>query len=93
MKALLSSRGAQIRDARTRSAPRAGDRPAGCNRQDIPARDPLAVVTAELDAFLSAVATRRPQGPGLIEGGVAPLAILDAARRSAHEGRVVEIEA
>lgn len=59
---------------------------------DVPARDPLAVVTAELSAFLRAVATRAPQGPDLVEGGVAPLAILDAARRSAHEGRVVEIE-
>lgn len=59
---------------------------------EIPARDPLAVVTAQLEAFLRAVATRAPQGPDLVEGGVAPLAILDAARRSAHEGRVVEIE-
>jgi predicted dehydrogenase len=57
----------------------------------VPALDPLGVVTAELAAFLRAVATRVPQGPGLVEGGVAPLAILDAARRSAHEGRVVEI--
>jgi predicted dehydrogenase len=54
-----------------------------------PALDPLGVVTAQLAAFLRAVATRVPQGPGLVEGGVAPLAILDAARRSAHERRVV----
>lgn len=59
---------------------------------EVPARDPVSVVAAELEAFLRAVATRQPQGPGLIEGGVAPLAILDAARRSAHEGRVVEVE-
>jgi predicted dehydrogenase len=58
---------------------------------DVPALDPLGVVTAELDAFLRAVATRAPQGPGLVEGGVAPLAILDAARRSAQEGRVVAV--
>ncbi|WP_270938674.1 hypothetical protein, partial [Falsiroseomonas oryzae] len=56
-----------------------------------PALDPLGVVTAQLEAFLHAVATRAPQGPGLVEGGVAPLAILDAARRSAHEGRAVEV--
>jgi predicted dehydrogenase len=56
---------------------------------EIPALDPLGVVTAQLRAFLRAVATREPQGPGLREGGVAPLAILDAARRSAHEGRAV----
>ncbi len=59
---------------------------------DAPARGPVEVVTAELDAFLRAVKTRTPQGPDLVEGGVAPLAILDAAQRSAHEGRVVEIE-
>jgi predicted dehydrogenase len=58
---------------------------------DIPPRDPLGVVTAELDAFLAAIRDRQPRGPDLKEGGVAPLAILDAARRSAHEGRVVEI--
>jgi len=56
-----------------------------------PALDPIGVVTAQLEAFLRAVATRVPQGPGLREGGVAPLAILDAARRSAHEGRVVAL--
>lgn len=60
---------------------------------DVPARGPLEVVTAELESFLRAIATRVPQGPDLVEGGVAPLAILDAAWRSAHEGRVVEIEA
>jgi predicted dehydrogenase len=58
---------------------------------EAPALDPIGVVTAELDAFLRAVATRVPQGPGLVEGGVAPLAILDAARRSAQEGRVVAV--
>ncbi|WP_170984772.1 Gfo/Idh/MocA family protein [Roseomonas sp. AR75] len=58
---------------------------------DAPALDPVGVVTAQLDAFLTAVRTRAPQGPGLQEGGVAPLVILDAARRSAQEGRVVAI--
>ena len=58
---------------------------------DAPALDPLGVVTAQLDAFLTAIRTRVPQGPGLVEGGVAPLSILDAARRSAHEGRVVTL--
>jgi predicted dehydrogenase len=58
---------------------------------DVPALDPLGVVTAQLEAFLRGVTTRVPQGPGLVEGGVAPLAVLDAARRSAHEGRVVAV--
>lgn len=57
----------------------------------IPAADPVEVVAEELRAFLAAIATRAPQGPDLIEGGVRPLAILDAARRSAQEGRVVEV--
>lgn len=58
-----------------------------------PALDPVGVVAAQLSAFLRAVETRLPQGPDLHEGGVRPLRILDAARRSAHEGRVVEVEA
>lgn len=58
-----------------------------------PALDTVGVVAAELAAFLRAVETRIPQGPDLREGGVLPLRILDAARRSAHEGRVVGIEA
>jgi len=57
-----------------------------------PALDPVGVVAAQLAAFLQAVATRVKQGPDLQEGGVLPLRILDAARRSAHEGRVVEVE-
>jgi hypothetical protein len=51
------------------------------------------VVAAQLSAFLRAVETRVPQGPDLHEGGVLPLRILDAARRSAHGERVVGIEA
>jgi predicted dehydrogenase len=58
-----------------------------------PALDPVGVVAAQLSAFLKAVRTRIPRGPDLQEGGVRPLAILDAARRSAHEGRVVEVTA
>lgn len=55
------------------------------------ALDPIGVVAAQLAAFLHAIATRIPQGPDLHEGGVLPLRILDAARRSAHEGRVMEV--
>ena len=55
------------------------------------ALDPIGVVTAQLAAFLHAIATRIPQGPDLHEGGVLPLRILDAARASAHEGRVMEV--
>jgi predicted dehydrogenase len=58
-----------------------------------PALDPVSVVAAQLSAFLRAMETRTPEGPDLHEGGVLPLRILDAARRSAHEGRVVEIRA
>jgi predicted dehydrogenase len=57
-----------------------------------PALDPIGVVAAQLAAFLRAVETRVAQGPDLHEGGVLPLRILDAARRSAHEDRVVEVE-
>ncbi|WP_439597494.1 Gfo/Idh/MocA family protein [Falsiroseomonas sp.] len=54
------------------------------------ALDPVGVVAAQLAAFLQAVATRVKRGPDLYEGGVLPLRILDAARRSAHEMRVQE---
>jgi predicted dehydrogenase len=57
----------------------------------VPAADPVEVVAAQLSAFLDAVATRRPAWPGLREGGVAPARLLDAARRSAQERRLVEI--
>jgi len=59
---------------------------------DIPTADPVAVVTAELAAFLDAVQTRRPPKAGLATGALAPARILDAARRSAVEGRVVALE-
>jgi len=55
------------------------------------ALDPVGVVAAQLTAFLHAVRTREAQGPDLHEGGVLPLRILDAARRSAHEMRVEEL--
>jgi predicted dehydrogenase len=57
-----------------------------------PALDPVGVVVAQLAAFLRAVERRVPQGPDLHEGGVLPLRLLDAARRSAHEDRVVAVE-
>ena len=55
------------------------------------ALEPVGVVAEQLSAFLRAVVTRVPQGPDLHEGGVLPLRILDAARRSAHEGQVMEV--
>lgn len=58
----------------------------------IPAADPVEVVAAELAAFVEAVRTRRPPEAGLRSGAVAPARILDAARRSAQEGRVVALE-
>lgn len=58
----------------------------------IPAADPVEVVTAELAAFIEAVATRRPPEADLHVGAVAPARILDAARLSAREGRVVDLE-
>lgn len=58
---------------------------------DAPALGPVDVVAAELHAFLRAIERREPMGPDLWEGGVLPLRILDAARRSAHEGQVVEV--
>ena len=57
----------------------------------IPAADPVQVVAAELRGFLDAIAGRGDAGPGLWEGGVLPLRLLDAARRSAQLGQVVEI--
>ncbi|MGX9961924.1 Gfo/Idh/MocA family oxidoreductase [Roseomonas sp. F4] len=56
------------------------------------ALDTVGVVAAQLEAFVCAVTTRISQGPDLHEGGVLPLRILDAARRSAHEMRLVEMD-
>lgn len=58
----------------------------------IAAADPVAVVAAELAAFIEAVRTRRAPEADLRAGAVAPALILDAARRSALEGRVVALE-
>lgn len=58
----------------------------------IPAADPVDVVAAELAAFVEAVRTRRPPEADLASGAVAPARILDAARRSAQEGRMVALE-
>jgi predicted dehydrogenase len=54
-----------------------------------PAADPVQVVAAELRAWLDCVATRRAPEADLRSGAVAPARILDAARRSALEGRMV----
>jgi predicted dehydrogenase len=56
-----------------------------------PAADPVEVVAGELAAFLDAVSTRRAPAAGLQSGALAPARILDAARRSAQEGRVVPL--
>jgi len=53
--------------------------------------DPVQVVTAELAAFLDAVATRRVPDAALAEAVLAQR-IIDAARRSAAEARVVALE-
>ncbi len=58
----------------------------------IPAADPVEVVAAELAAFIEAVRTRRAPEAGLRSGAVAPARILDAARLSAAERRVVALE-
>jgi predicted dehydrogenase len=58
-----------------------------------PAADPVAVVTAELAAFLDCVATRRAPEADLLSGAVLPARLLDAARRSAASGQAVEIPA
>lgn len=58
----------------------------------VPAADPVEVVAAELAAFVAAVRTRRAPEADLVSGAVAPARILDAARRSAQEGRMVAVE-
>lgn len=58
----------------------------------IAAADPVEVVAAELAAFIDAVRSRRAPEAGLREGAVAPARILDAARLSAAQGRVVALE-
>lgn len=58
----------------------------------IPAADPVEVVAAELAAFIEAVRMRGEAAAGLRSGAVAPGRILDAARRSAQESRVVALE-
>ena len=57
----------------------------------IPAADPVQVVAAELAAFIDAVRTRRAPGASLRDGALAPARILDAARLSAAQGRVVSL--
>lgn len=57
----------------------------------IPAADPVQVVAAELAAFLDAIRTRRTPHASLRDGALAPARILDAARASAAQGRVVSL--
>ena len=56
-----------------------------------PAADPVQVVAAELAAFIDAVRTRRAPEASLRDGVLAPARILDAARLSAAQGRVVSL--
>jgi predicted dehydrogenase len=57
----------------------------------IPAANPVQVVAAELAAFLDAIRTRRIPEANLRDGARAPARILDAARLSAAQGRVVSL--
>lgn len=57
----------------------------------VPAADPVQVVGAALAAFLDALGTRRAPEADLRRGALAPARILDAARLSAQEGRVVPL--
>jgi predicted dehydrogenase len=57
----------------------------------IPPADPVQVVAAELAAFLDAVRTRRMPDANLRDGALAPARILDAARLSARERRLVSL--
>lgn len=59
---------------------------------EAPAADPVQVVAAELRAFLDCVETRRPPEADLHTGAVLPALVLDAARRSAQEQRMVAVE-
>ena len=59
---------------------------------DAPAADPVQVVAAQLRAFLDCVAARRAPEADLHAGAVLPALVLDAARRSAQEGRLVAVE-
>ena len=64
----------------------------GRHRPAAPAADPVQVVAAELRAFLDCVETRRPPEADLHTGAVLPALVLDAARRSAQEQRMVAVE-
>ena len=58
----------------------------------LPPADPVQVVEAELLHFLTCVKLRRTPEADLISGAVLPARLLDAARRSAQEGRMVSLE-
>ncbi|MBW8269806.1 Gfo/Idh/MocA family protein [Caldovatus aquaticus] len=57
-----------------------------------PAAGPVQVVAAELAAFLDCLAARRAPEADLRAGALLPALVLDAARRSAQEGRAVAVE-
>ena len=56
------------------------------------AADPVRVVANELAHFLACVESRRQPEADLASGAVAPARILDAARLSARDGRVVSLK-
>lgn len=58
----------------------------------VAAADPVAVVADELSHFLDCVVTRSMPEADLLSGAVAPARVLDAARRSAQEGRLVSLD-
>jgi predicted dehydrogenase len=80
-----------LRRGRHEAAPNGAWLPAHGAREAcaIPAADPVAVVAEELRGFLDCVAARRQPEADLLSGAVAPARILDAARLSARDGRVV----
>ena len=80
-----------LRRGRHEAAPNGAWLPAHGAREAcaIPAADPVAVVAEELRGFLDCVAARRQPEADLPSGAVAPARILDAARLSARDGRVV----
>lgn len=58
----------------------------------VPDADPVGVVTQELRRFLQCAELRIQPEADLLSGAVAPARILDAARLSAREGRVVSLK-
>ncbi len=83
-----------LRRGRHEPAPHGAWMPAHGPRQEmgVMAADPVRVVANELTHFLACVEARRQPQADLLSGAVAPARILDAARRSAQEGRVVPLK-